>query len=448
MVAKNTLISFRQSHLRGTLLSHTHIPGDKSISHRALFLSALATGSTTINGINSGEDVEHTQLALESLGVSIENISPQKKLVHGLAGTPLTQPTNPLYLGNSGTTARLLGGLVAPFPIKVILYGDASLSQRPMRRMITPLKELGAKFDTNDHETLPLTIHGAKEPLGIHYKVPIPSAQIKTCVLLAGMNIDGVTSVYEPIKTRNHTELMMEYLGIPLTKVDSDNGGVIYSITGKQPFQAKDITIPGDPSAAIFFAVAAAITPQSSIIIQGINWNPYRRRAYEVLEQMGARVTILKQSLSCGEIIADLQIEAAALNAVNLEAFEAPSLIDEYPAIAVAAAAASGTSTFKGLRELRYKESNRLEAIFKNLMTCGIDVRADDDTLIIKGTGGNPIFGGITVNVFKDHRIAMALYVLGMIARNPIIIQGADCIASSFPNFHQAFENLSFMHAA
>lgn len=448
MVAKNTLISFRQSHLRGTLLSHTHIPGDKSISHRALFLSALATGSTTINGINSGEDVEHTQLALESLGVSIENISPQKKLVHGLAGAPLSQPANPLYLGNSGTTTRLLGGFVAPFPIQVTLYGDASLSQRPMRRMITPLKELGAKFETNDHETLPLTIHGAKEPLGIHYKVPIPSAQIKTCVLLAGMNIDGVTSVYEPIKTRNHTELMMEYLRIPLTKIDSDNGGVIYSINGKQPFQAKDITIPGDPSAAIFFAVAAAITPQSSIIIQGINWNPYRRRAYEVLEQMGARVTILKQSLSCGEIIADLKIEAAALNAVNLEAFEAPSLIDEYPAIAVAAAAASGTSTFKGLRELRYKESNRLEAIFKNLVTCGIDVRADDDTLIIKGTGGNPIFGGITVNVFKDHRIAMALYVLGMIARNPIIIQGADCIASSFPNFHQAFENLSFMHAA
>jgi 3-phosphoshikimate 1-carboxyvinyltransferase len=210
-------------------------------------------------------------------------------LVHGLAGAPLSQPANPLYLGNSGTTTRLLGGFVAPFPIQVTLYGDASLSQRPMRRMITPLKELGAKFETNDHETLPLTIHGAKEPLGIHYKVPIPSAQIKTCVLLAGMNIDGVTSVYEPIKTRNHTELMMEYLRIPLTKIDSDNGGVIYSINGKQPFQAKDITIPGDPSAAIFFAVAAAITPQSSIIIQGINWNPYRRRAYEVLEQMGAK---------------------------------------------------------------------------------------------------------------------------------------------------------------
>ena len=448
MVSQNTLISYRQSHLRGTLLAHKHIPGDKSISHRALFLSTLATGTTEIIGINAGEDVEHTQLALESLGVQIENVGPQKKLVHGLAGKPLIQPANPLYLGNSGTSTRLLGGFVAPFPVHVTLYGDASLSQRPMRRMITPLKELGARFETNDHETLPLTIHGAKKPIGIHYKVPIPSAQIKTCVLLAGMNIEGVTSVYEPIKTRNHTELMMEYLGIPLTVVDSETGGTIYSIQGKQPFSAKNIRIPGDPSAAIFFAVAAAITPQSNITIRGLNWNPYRRRAYEVLQQMGAKVTVLDQSMFCGEIIADIQIEAADLNAVNLEAFEAPSLIDEYPAIAVAAAAARGTSTFKGLRELRYKESNRLEAIFKNLMNCGIDVRADDDTLIIKGTGGTPIFGGITVNVFKDHRIAMALYILGMIARNPIIIQGADCISSSFPNFHQVFENLSFMHAA
>ena len=448
MVSKNTLISYRQSHLRGIMHTHKEIPGDKSISHRALFLASLAHGSTEIDGINSGEDVEHTQLALESMGVSIENVGPTKKIVHGLAGSPLLQPANPLYLGNSGTTTRLLGGFVAPFPITVKLYGDASLSLRPMRRMITPLKEIGATFDTADHETLPLTIHGAKNPIGIHYKVPIPSAQIKTCVLFAGMNIDGVTSIHELIKTRNHTELMMEYLGIPFSQIEAETGGTILSLKGKQPFKAKKITVPGDPSAAIFFAVAAAITPQSNIILRGINWNPYRRRAYEVLQEMGARITVLDQSFSCGEIIADIQIEAAELNAINLEASEAPSLIDEYPAMAVAAAAALGTSTFKGLRELRYKESNRLEAIFKNLMNCGIDVRADDDTLIIKGTGGSPIFGGITVNVYKDHRIAMALYILGMIARNPIIIQGADCIASSFPNFQQAFENLSFMHAA
>ncbi|AIK96393.1 3-phosphoshikimate 1-carboxyvinyltransferase [Candidatus Odyssella acanthamoebae] len=448
MAIKNTLISYRQSHLRGKLIAHHDIPGDKSISHRALYLSAFADGITQIEGLNTGEDVEHTQLALESFGVKIENHGEGKKLVHGLAGKALMQPKNPLYLGNSGTTARLLGGVITPFPISVTLYGDASLSQRPMRRMILPLKEIGAKFEANLNETLPLTIHGTKSPVGTHYIMPIPSAQIKSSLLLAGLNIQGMTSIHEPVKTRDHTERMMEYLGIPLRITDHEGGGKILSLTGKCRFEAKRISVPADPSSAAFFAVAAAITPQSDITIEGVNWNPYRRRVFEILEMMGAKLTVLKHAHLCGEEIADIQIESNTLNSITLEAHEAPALIDEYPALAVAAAAARGTSVFRGLRELRYKESNRLEGIFHNLTTCGIEVRTDDDTLIIKGTSGLPIFGGVTINVFKDHRIAMALYILGMIARNPIIIQGADCISSSFPNFSSVFENLSFMRAA
>ncbi|MBW8309818.1 MAG: 3-phosphoshikimate 1-carboxyvinyltransferase [Candidatus Paracaedibacteraceae bacterium] len=448
MAIKNTLISYRQSHLRGNLIAHRDIPGDKSISHRALYLSAFAEGLTQIKGLNTGDDVEHTQLALESLGVKIENQDDGTKIVQGLAGKPLLQPKNPLYLGNSGTTARLLGGVITPFPISVTLYGDASLSQRPMRRMILPLKEIGATFDANHNETLPLTINGTNSPAEIHYTMPIPSAQIKSCLLLAGLNIQGITSIHEPIKTRDHTERLMQYLGIPLQITDHEAGGKILSITGKHRFAAKPISVPADPSSAAFFAVAAAITPQSDITIEGVNWNSYRRRVFEILEMMGAKLTLLNHRPVCGEEVADIRIESNTLNSITLEAHEAPALIDEYPALAVAAAAARGTSVFRGLRELRYKESNRLEGIFHNLTTCGIEVRTDDDTLIIKGTAGLPIFGGVTINVFKDHRIAMALYILGMIARNPIIIQGADCISSSFPNFSSVFENLSFMRAA
>lgn len=448
MAIKNTLISYRQSHLRGTLRAHYDIPGDKSISHRALFLATLASGATQIDGLNPGEDVEHTQLALESLGVGIDHQSPTKKLVYGLGGKPLIQPKNPLYLGNSGTSTRLLAGLVTPFPITVKLYGDPSLSQRPMRRIMLPLKEIGASFKTDVNETLPITLQGTESPKESHYHMPIASAQIKSSILLAGMNTNGVTSIFEPIRTRDHTELMMQYLDIPLMATEHASGGKTLSITGKCRFNAKNISIPADPSAAIFFAVAAAVTPQSDIVIEEVNWNPYRRRAFEVLEMMGAKISILKLKEICGELVADIRVESNVLRSINLEAHEAPSLIDEYPALAVAAAAAHGTSVFKGLRELRYKESNRLEGIFKNLTNCGIEVRADDDTLIVNGTSGMPIFGGVTINVFKDHRIAMALYILGMIARNPIIIQGADCISSSFPNFSDVFENLSFMKAA
>lgn len=441
-------MSFRQSHLRGNLCPHMDIPGDKSISHRALFFSALATGNTLIEGLNPGDDVSHTRMALEAFGVRIEDAGTRNVLVHGLGGSPLKQPKNPLYLGNSGSSARMLTGFAAPHPLTTTFYGDGSLSQRPMRRVTLPLLELGATFDLNHDDLLPMTVHGTGSPKPMTYRMPIPSAQIKTAIILAAMNTPGVTTIIEPIRTRDHTERLMSYLEIPICiDVDAEDVQTL-RIQGQHRYLSKPMSIPADPSSAAFFVVAALITPHSNITLKGINWSPYRNRIFEILIEMGANITVSNVRTVCGEPLADLEVSASSLNNITLEANESAALIDEYPILAVAAAQARGVSVFKGLRELRYKESNRLEAIHRNMNLCGIETQVDDDTLVIQGNGGAPIFGGVTINASRDHRIAMSSYVMGMVARNPIIIQGADCIGSSFPNFLNVFNRLSFMNAA
>lgn len=445
--AKN-FMSFRQSHLRGELKPHLDIPGDKSISHRALFFASLAKGTTVIEGLNPGEDILHTRLALESFGIRIEEIGDGTVLVHGNAGAQLKQPKNPLYLGNSGALARMLCGFIAPHPIEVTLYGDGSLSQRPMRRATLPLLELGASFELNHDDLLPITIRGTETPHSMTYRMPIPSAQIKTGIFLAAMNTPGLTTLVEPIPTRDHTELMMSYLGIHMESENGSEGERIYKIMGGQNFVAKSIKVPADPSSAAFFAVAATITPSSEIKMRDINWNPYRNRFFYVLKEMGANIEITNIRTICGESLADIEVSSSSLNAIQLEAHESVCLIDEYPILAVAAAQAKGVSIFKGLRELRYKESNRLETIHRSLNACGIETQVDDDTLIIQGNGGAPIFGGVTINASRDHRIAMSAYVLAMVSRNPIIIQGGESITASFPNFLNVFNRLSFMNAA
>lgn len=442
------LMSFRQSHLRGTLRPYIDIPGDKSMSHRALFISALATGTTFIEGLNTGTDMEHTQMALESLGVIIENKGFGKRLVRGLGGAQLHQPKNPLYLGNSGSSARFLMGLAAPYPITMSLYGDSSLSHRPMRRISLPLMDLGAKFKMSADDLLPLTMTGSKTPKPIHYRMPLPSAQLKAALILAAMSTPGTTQLIEPIRTRDHMERFLIHLKYPHFSDTLCGDGHLIQIQGCQQFQGAPIFIPVDPSAAAFFVVAALITPHSRISVQGINWNPYRNRVYDVLQRMGAQIDVCNLRETCGETLADLEIRASSLHNITIDEHEVPALIDEYPILSIAAAYASGISVFKGLRELRYKESNRLESIHRNLCQCGIEARIDNDTLIIQGNGGNTIFGGISLNSQKDHRIAMSFYVLGMLARNPIIIQGTDCIASSFPNFFDVMNNLSYMKAA
>lgn len=441
-------MSFRQSHLRGNLTPHMDIPGDKSISHRALFFAALATGNTLIEGLNPGEDVSHTRMALEAFGVPIQDSGARSVLVHGLGGHPLKQPKNPLYLGNSGSSARILAGFAAPYPLTATFYGDASLSQRPMRRVTLPLLSFGATFDLNHDDLLPMTIHGTGEPTPITYSMPIPSAQIKTAIILAAMNTSGVTTIIEPVPTRDHTERLMSYLEIPIS-IETDAKDVqTLKVQGLHRYISKPMSVPADPSSVAFFVVAALITPHSQITIKDVNWNPYRNRVFEVLIEMGANIKVSNLRTVCGEPLADLEVSSSALNSITLESSESAALIDEYPILAVAAAQARGVSVFKGLRELRYKESNRLEAIHRNMNICGIETQVDDDTLVIQGNGGEPIFGGVTINASRDHRIAMSSYVMGMVSRNPIIIQGADCIGSSFPNFLNVFNRLSFMNAA
>lgn len=447
MSSSYTLTSYRRSHLSGTILAHRDIPGDKSISHRALMFGALAQGETVITGLNNGEDVEHTEYALRDLGVRIESLANGDKVVFGLDSNSFKQPQAPIYLGNSGTTARLLSGLITPFPISVRLYGDNSLNKRPMRRVILPLEDFGATFTTTDEHTLPLTIKGATTPSPINYSLPVPSSQVKSAIIFAALRTPGITTIIEPVKTRDHSERMMRYLGIDFKSNEID-GKIHIEIPGPQYFQAKPISVPADPSAAAFLVVAGLITPRSRLVITGINWNPSRRRVFEVLQEMGAQLTVTNERIECEEPIVDLIVESSELQAITLEAEHAASLIDEYPILSIAAGLARGISVFKGLRELRYKESDRLGAIDKYLNACGIETRIEDENLIIRGNGNSPIVGGITIDTENDHRIAMAFYIMGMAARNPIIIRGSDAISSSFPNFVNVVEGLSYLKAA
>lgn len=448
MKTPNILTSFRQSHLKGTINLQNGLPGDKSISHRALIFAALADGVTEITGLNTGQDVEHTEFTLKDLGVDIVQKSQTTRLVHGLGGWGFKEPVNPLYLGNSGTTARLLSGLVASCSFNVSLYGDASLSQRPMRRIMIPLQEFGCKFEATPENTLPLTVKGAPNLKPIDYVIPVPSSQVKSAIILASMNTKGISRIIEPIKTRDHTERLLEYLDYPISYELLESGHTQISIQGQQTFKAKNISIPGDPSAAAFLAVAAMICPYSNIRIEGISWSPLRRRIFEVLQEIGGNISVKNIRYECNEPIADLEVSTSYTKPCVLNSKDVPSLIDEYPILSVAVAFSEGTSVFHGLRELRYKESDRLNALYHNLNICGIETQIQDESLVINGIGPKPIFGGKTINAGKDHRIAMAFYIMGLSARNPLILQGSDSIYSSFPAFQSIFDSLSYLSAA
>lgn len=448
MKTPNILTSFRQSHLTGTINAENGLPGDKSISHRALILGALANGTTRVTGLNPGADVEHTEFALKDLGVQIIQKSSTTRLIHGLGGWNFKQPVNPLYLGNSGTTARLLCGLLASAPINIMMYGDSSLSQRPMRRVMTPLKEFGCQFDAPPENTLPLTIKGKDTLTPLDYVIPIASSQVKSAVILAAMNTKGTSRIIEPIKTRDHTERLLQYLDYPIRYKLLESGHTQVDIEGKYIFNAKDISVPGDPSAAAYLAVAAMICPYSKVRIENISWNPLRNRIFSILQEMGGNVKIENIRDECFEPVADIEVSFSHIKPCIIKSEDVPSLIDEYPILSVAAAFAEGTSIFHGLRELRYKESDRLNALYRNLNLCGIETNIQDESLIINGIGPKPIFGGKTIKVNKDHRIAMAFYVMGLSSRNPLIIQGTDCIQSSFPNFMKIFDTLSYLRVA
>ena len=424
------LISASVNALKG----QTSVPGDKSISHRALMIGGVAVGPTTIRGLLMGDDVLRTAKALEEMGVKIDRVSDDFWRVYGVGVGGLKEPARVLDLGNSGTGARLLIGLVATHPINVQMTGDESLRTRPMARISTPMSQMGAQVIARDGDRMPLTLIGARMPIPIEYTLPVPSAQIKSAVLLGGLNTPGRTSVIEERPSRDHTELMLQHFGANLTISNESTDRRIIALTGQPELEGREVTVPGDPSSAAFPLVGALITEGSEIIINNVGLNPLRIGLFTTLREMGAKIEITNAREQAGEPAADLVIRSSQLRGVTVPAERVPSMIDEYPILAVAAATAIGQTRMQGLAELRVKESNRLAAIADGLTACGVKIELNGDDLIVHGAP-NSIPGGASIESRMDHRIAMSFLVLGMNSKKPITIDDARHIGTSFPNF-------------
>ena len=426
---------------RSPLAGSIRVPGDKSISHRALMLGALAVGQTEISGLLEGEDVLATAAALNTLGAHAARAGDGRWTVDGVGIGGLAEPDDLLDLGNSGTGARLLLGILATHPITAFVTGDASLRRRPMGRVVEPLSRFGARFVTREGARLPLVVSGAADPVPISYHLPVPSAQVKSSVLLAGLNTPGETTVIEPQATRDHTERMLRHFGAVVDSEPAEGGGKRVTVEGYPELAAAPIVVPGDPSSAAFPLIAALIVPGSEVTIQGVGVNPLRAGLFECLREMGADIVLLNEREEGGEPVADLRARAGTLTGADIPAERAPRMIDEYPILAVAAACARGRTVMRGLAELRVKESDRLSAIAAGLSGCGVDVAVDGDTLTIDGSGGPPA-GGALIETQLDHRIAMAFLVLGLAARLPVRIDDAAPIATSFPSFVELMNGL------
>jgi 3-phosphoshikimate 1-carboxyvinyltransferase len=415
--------------LHGTIA----VPGDKSISHRALMFGALAVGETRITGLLTGEDVLRTAAAMRALGAEVTHDADGTWRVAGRGIGGLTEPADVLDMGNSGTAARLLCGILASHPLFAVMTGDASLRKRPMRRVIDPLTATGARFASRTGGRLPLAIEGAHDALPLEYRVPVPSAQVKSAVLLAGLNAPGITRVEEPEATRDHSENMLRHFGATV-RVEIAGAGRIIELHGQPELHAADVVVPGDPSSAAFPLVAALLVPGSRITIPGVGLNPLRTGLFTCLEEMGAAIVIRNRRIEGGEPVGDLDVTAGPLRAVDVPGERAPSMIDEYPILAAAAACAIGTTRLRGLKELRVKESDRLAATAALLAINGAGVEIEGDDMIIHGTGAPPPGGGV-VETHMDHRIAMSAVVLGMAAASPVTAEDAGFIDTSFPGF-------------
>jgi len=420
---------------RGAALSgEVRPPGDKSISHRALMLGAVAVGETRVRGLLEGEDVLRTAAALRALGAEIARDEAGVWHVHGVGVGGLGEPAEVLDLGNAGTAARLLMGLVASHPFASFLTGDASLRRRPMGRVAEPLERIGARIVARAGTRLPLAVIGTAEPLPITYRLPVPSAQVKSAVLLAGLNAPGITTVVEDAPTRDHSERMLRAFGAEIALEDRDDGARAIRLTGQPELTAQALAVPADISSAAFPLVAALLVPGSRVTLRGVGVNPLRTGLLATLAEMGATIRRENAREEAGEPVADLVVEAGSLAGVRVPAARAPSMIDEYPVLAAAAAVAKGISRFEGLAELRVKESDRLAAIAAGLAANGVKVAVEADDLIVEGCGG-PAPGGGLVATHLDHRIAMAFLVLGLGARRPVTIDDGRMIDTSFPGF-------------
>ena len=421
------LISRKATGLNGRV----RVPGDKSMSHRALMFGAVAIGKTSIRGLLEAEDVVNTAKAMAALGAATHRDDLGVWHVQGVGVAGLQSPLGPLDFGNSGTGVRLALGLMATTPLVARCVGDASLSRRPMGRVTAPLEQMGARFEAAEGNRLPLTIHGARNAIPMTYTLPVASAQVKSAVLLAGLNAPGRTTVIEPVLTRDHTERMLTAFGARLAISEVD--GVRHvAIEGQHELKAQDLNIPGDPSSAAFPMVAAILTEGSDITIENIMLNPTRTGLIVTLMEMGADITIENRKVSGGEDVGDLRIKFSELRGVRVPATRAPSMIDEYPVLAVAASFAEGTTRMDGLEELRVKESDRLAAVEAGLQANGVMTSSGPDWLEVSG-GGAP--GGGKVATHMDHRIAMSFLVMGLASRIHTSIDDGNIIATSFPDF-------------
>ena len=428
----------------GPLKGQVRVPGDKSISHRALMLGAVALGKTYISGLLEGEDVLCTADAMRAMGAKVERFDNGDWEVHGMGVGGLLQPDRDLDMGNSGTAARLLMGLVAGQHISAKFVGDASLSSRPMKRVIDPLEQVGAVFESADGGRLPLTITGAEDPLPITYTLPMASAQVKSAVMLAGLNAPGETVVIEPKPTRDHSEKMLTHFGADVSVVERDDGARTIVLQGRPELKGRDIVVPADISSAAFPLAAASIVEGSDVIVEGVGLNPLRAGVIETLKDMGADIEILDQRIEGGEDVGDVQVKFKGLKGCTVPASRAPAQIDEYPVLFVAAAFAEGSTRFEGLDELRVKESDRLSVMAEGLKACGVNVEEGEDWLVVHGIGGTdqPIPGGATVETHLDHRIAMSFLVLGLASVAPVSLDDASPIETSFPGFRALMESL------
>jgi len=413
--------------LRGRICA----PGDKSVSHRSLILGALAEGITEITGLLEGDDIMQTADAVRAFGAKVKRLGDGHWQVTGRGDRGWRTPKAPIDFGNAGTGARLIMGAAAAFNIKVSYVGDASLSARPMGRVLTPLREMGAEFETkNDQLPLKQTKGGKLKP--INYAPPHASAQVKSAVLLAGLNTDGTTELHEHSLTRDHTENMLAAFGVDIIRKSIDRGQVII-INGPARLKATQVKVPGDPSSAAFLIAAALMVPGSDIIIENVMMNDARSGLFEVLNQMGAYLRADNFRRSGGETIADLHVKHSKLNGVTIMPEHVPSMVDEYPILAVIAATARGTTMMRGLAELRVKESDRLAGTLKLLSANGVEASIEGDTLSV--TGGGNITGGAKIKTNHDHRMAMSALILGMVSEKPVAIDDASMIATSFPEF-------------
>jgi len=418
------------------------VPGDKSISHRSLMLSALAVGASRVEGLLEGEDVLATAAAMRAMGAEVRRDAEGVWHIHGVGVGGLLQPRTALDMGNSGTSTRLLMGLLASHDLTATFVGDASLSKRPMARVTEPLSQMGASFSASPGDRLPLTMKGACPAVPLDYRLPVASAQVKSAILLAGLNTPGITRIVEPIATRDHSERMLKGFGADLAVEVEGDGTRIITRVGEAERRPQQIVVPGDPSSAAFPVVAALLVPGSKVTIANVGLNATRAGLIDLLREMGGAIEVVNPREVGGEPVGDLVVTASALTGVTPDPARAPSMIDEYPVAFVAAALAEGRSVFRGLEELRVKESDRIATMAQGLRAIGVQVEELEDGIIIEGSGGAPLAGGGPIATRLDHRIAMSFAVAGLVSKNGVTIDDMRPVATSFPTFMAMLQSL------